>query len=46
MDSILINTSRGPVINEDDLVSLLKEGRLSGVGLDVFEEINQNLTKL
>ncbi len=36
--AILINTSRGPIINEDDLVSLIKEDRLSGVGLDVFEE--------
>ena len=40
--------SRAPVINEDDLVSLLKEGRLSGVGLDVFEEepkFNKTLKK-
>ncbi len=33
---ILINTSRGPVINEDDLFEGLQAGKFHSVGLDVF----------
>jgi glyoxylate reductase len=33
----LINTSRGPVINEGDLVQALKDGEIAGAGLDVYE---------
>lgn len=33
----LINTSRGPVIKEDDLVAALKNGDIAGAGLDVYE---------
>tara|TARA_A100001011_G_C14256059_1_gene820137 strand:+ start:338 stop:1282 length:945 start_codon:yes stop_codon:yes gene_type:complete len=32
----LINTSRGPVINEDDLIESLKNGNLLGAALDVI----------
>ena len=32
-----INTSRGPVVNEDDLCRCLQAGWLAGVGLDVME---------
>ena len=33
----LINTSRGPVLAEDDLVRALKDGLIAGAGLDVYE---------
>ncbi len=33
----LINTSRGPVIHEARLVEALKEGRIAGAALDVYE---------
>lgn len=34
----LINTARGGVINESDLYDALKNKRIAGAGLDVFEE--------
>ncbi len=37
-DSILINVSRGGIINEEDLITQMKNGKFSGVALDVFEE--------
>jgi glyoxylate reductase len=33
----LVNTSRGPVINEKDLVNALKKRIIAGAGLDVYE---------
>tara|TARA_Y100001934_G_C12237973_1_gene718826 strand:+ start:219 stop:1217 length:999 start_codon:yes stop_codon:yes gene_type:complete len=36
--ALIINTSRGPVINEKDLIEALNEGEISGAGLDVLEK--------
>ena len=35
--AIIVNTARGPIINEKDLIEALKEQRISAAGLDVFE---------
>ena len=36
--SFLINTSRGPIINEDDLIIALSTNEIAGAGLDVYDK--------
>ena len=36
--SFLVNTSRGPIINEDDLITALSTNEIAGAGLDVYEK--------
>ena len=45
----LINTARGDIVNENELVIALKEKIIKGAGLDVYEkepEVNKDLLQL
>jgi D-3-phosphoglycerate dehydrogenase / 2-oxoglutarate reductase len=36
-DAVVVNTSRGPLVVLDDILDALRDGRIGGAGLDVFE---------
>jgi phosphoglycerate dehydrogenase-like enzyme len=36
--AFLVNTSRGPIVVEADLVAALSAGRIAGAGLDVYDQ--------
>ena len=47
--AFFINTARGPIVNEQELVAALKAGEIAGAGLDVFEfepKVNSGLLNL
>ena len=47
--AVIINTARGPIINENELVKALKKGEIAGAALDVFEnepEVHPELLKM
>jgi glyoxylate reductase len=45
----LINTARGPIVDEKSLVEALRQGQIGAAGLDVYEnepELSPGLTEL
>jgi phosphoglycerate dehydrogenase-like enzyme len=35
--AVLVNTSRGPIVDEDALIAALRDGTIAGAGLDVYD---------
>jgi D-3-phosphoglycerate dehydrogenase len=44
-DLYIINTSRGEIVNENDIINALNTGKLTGYGTDVIENEFDDLTK-
>jgi D-3-phosphoglycerate dehydrogenase len=42
--AVIVNTSRGGIVDQKALLELIKEGRISSAGLDVFEEEPINMS--
>ena len=36
-EAVLINTARGPIVNEEALITALQEGKIAGAAMDVYE---------
>ncbi len=48
-DAVIVNTSRGEVIDENALTRMLRAGEIKGAGLDVYEhgtQVNPRLREL
>ncbi len=48
-DAVIVNTSRGEVVDENELTRMLRAGEIAGAGLDVYEhghQINPRLREL
>lgn len=42
-DAVFVNTSRGGLVNEKELIDALEQGVIAGAGLDVFEDESGNI---
>jgi len=36
--AVFVNTSRGPIVDETALIDVLREGRIAGAGIDVYDQ--------